>query len=158
MSQNERRKANVLVSECWLHPIPGIGLLGQWYISKPTPRMIRALRLPLLRRMCTTTTTATTTAASETADMHRKKIVVFGGNGFVGSAIVKAALDAGNEVVSINRSGKPAHFKYAGSGEESKLTWVQGDIFEAEQWRDQLETAAAVISTVGAFGSNEVSV
>ncbi|KAJ1411897.1 hypothetical protein B484DRAFT_402506 [Ochromonadaceae sp. CCMP2298] len=111
--------------------------------------MIRTLRAPraALRPLCTASASGTASATAA-----RKKIVVFGGNGFVGSEIVKAALDAGHEVVSINRSGRPAHFKCA---DESQLTWVKGDIFEAEGWKDQLASAAAVVSTVGAFGSNE---
>lgn len=35
------------------------------------------------------------------------KIVVLGGNGFVGSAICKAAVSKGIEVVSVSRSLKP---------------------------------------------------
>lgn len=35
------------------------------------------------------------------------KILVFGGNGFVGSRVCEEALNTGLQVVSINRSGRP---------------------------------------------------
>jgi len=41
------------------------------------------------------------------------KLLVFGGNGFVGQAVVKAALDAGiPEVVGLSRRGAPDDFMH----------------------------------------------
>ncbi len=37
------------------------------------------------------------------------KLLVFGGNGFVGSRVCEEALKTGLDVVSINRSGAPRH-------------------------------------------------
>ena len=37
------------------------------------------------------------------------RVLVFGGNGFVGSRVCEEALKTGLEVVSINRSGAPRH-------------------------------------------------
>uniref|UniRef100_A0A803L663 NAD-dependent epimerase/dehydratase domain-containing protein n=1 Tax=Chenopodium quinoa TaxID=63459 RepID=A0A803L663_CHEQI len=42
-----------------------------------------------------------------TADVKSEKLVVVGGSGFVGSAICKAAVSKGIEVVSLSRSGRP---------------------------------------------------
>ncbi|XP_074573489.1 uncharacterized protein LOC141829913 [Curcuma longa] len=43
------------------------------------------------------------------ADVKTEKIVVLGGTGFVGSAICKAAVSKGIEVVSVSRSGRPSY-------------------------------------------------
>jgi uncharacterized protein YbjT (DUF2867 family) len=83
-----------------------------------------------------------------------KKIVVFGGNGFVGQAIVRAGINAGLHVVSINRSGPPKNFKPP-SFSQGKIEWKTGDLFAPDGWRDSLKDAVGVISCVGAFGSNE---
>ena len=37
------------------------------------------------------------------------RVLVFGGNGFVGSRVCEEALKTGLEVVSVNRSGAPRH-------------------------------------------------
>ena len=39
------------------------------------------------------------------------RLIIFGGNGFVGSRVCQAALECGLEVVSVNRSGKPGNVK-----------------------------------------------
>ena len=83
------------------------------------------------------------------------KIVVFGGNGFLGQRIVKSALKWGINVVSINRSGKPLNFEEYSN--KASVEWLQGDIFEPEKWKSKLSDCSGVISCVGAFGSNEVS-
>ncbi|KAJ4838004.1 hypothetical protein Tsubulata_051527 [Turnera subulata] len=56
------------------------------------------------------------------ADVKAERIVVLGGNGFVGSAICKAAVSKGIEAVSLNRSGRPT---YPGSWVD-QVTWVPG--------------------------------
>lgn len=73
------------------------------------------------------------------------------GTGYVGSHIVKAATSAGHTVLSISRGGKPAH-----EGDHEQITWVSGDIMKEEDWTEHLKSCDAVISCVGAFGSNEV--
>lgn len=83
------------------------------------------------------------------------KIVVFGGNGFVGQKIVKAAVGMGVNVVAINRSGRPDSY-VADAEQTASVSWKKGDILQSETWRNELVEAAGVISCVGAFGSNEV--
>ncbi|RWW49009.1 hypothetical protein BHE74_00044875 [Ensete ventricosum] len=56
------------------------------------------------------------------ADVKTEKIVVLGGNGFVGSAICKAAALKGIEVVSISRSGRPS---YTDSWVD-QVSWIAG--------------------------------
>ncbi|XP_026663998.1 uncharacterized protein At1g32220, chloroplastic isoform X2 [Phoenix dactylifera] len=84
------------------------------------------------------------------ADVKSEKIVVLGGSGFVGSAICKAAVSKGIEVVSLSRSGKPS---YSDSWTD-QVTWMAGDVFYA-RWDEVLVGATAVVSTLGGFGSEE---
>ncbi|XP_004512483.1 uncharacterized protein At1g32220, chloroplastic [Cicer arietinum] len=84
------------------------------------------------------------------ADVKSERIVVLGGNGFVGSAICKAAVSKGIEVISLNRSGRPT---YSGSWVD-QVTWIPGDVFYVN-WDEVLLGATAVVSTLGGFGSEE---
>ncbi|KAL3131927.1 hypothetical protein ABBQ38_007628 [Trebouxia sp. C0009 RCD-2024] len=79
------------------------------------------------------------------------KLIVFGGNGFVGTRVCEEALQTGLAVVSINRSGPPK----ATAAWTSDVEWVSADALEPEQWREQLQGAVGVVSCLGAFGSNE---
>lgn len=84
------------------------------------------------------------------ADVKTERIVVLGGTGFVGSAICKAAVSKGMEVVSLSRSGRP---KYSESWID-QVTWIPGDVFYSN-WDEVLPGATAVVSTVGGFGNEE---
>ncbi|KAF4383793.1 uncharacterized protein At1g32220, chloroplastic isoform X1 [Cannabis sativa] len=84
------------------------------------------------------------------ADVRSERIVVLGGSGFVGSAICKAAVSKGIEVVSVSRSGRPT---YPGSWID-QVSWIPGDVFYLN-WDEVLPGATAVVSTIGGFGSEE---
>ncbi|KAK1286089.1 Uncharacterized protein QJS10_CPB20g01204 [Acorus calamus] len=84
------------------------------------------------------------------ADVKTERVVVLGGNGFVGSAICKAAVSKGIEVVSLSRSGRPS---YSDSWVD-QVTWMAGDVFYA-RWDEVLVGATAVVSTLGGFGSDD---
>ncbi|XP_021675945.1 uncharacterized protein At1g32220, chloroplastic isoform X2 [Hevea brasiliensis] len=84
------------------------------------------------------------------ADIKTERVVVLGGNGFVGSAICKAAVSKGIEVISLNRSGRPT---YPDSWVD-QVTWISGDVFYAN-WDEVLVGATAVVSTLGGLGSEE---
>lgn len=84
------------------------------------------------------------------ADVKSDKVVVIGGSGFVGSAICKAAISKGIEVVSVSRSGRPSNT----SSWVDQVTWVPGDVFYLN-WDEVLVGATAVVSTIGGFGSEE---
>lgn len=84
------------------------------------------------------------------ADVKAERIVVLGGNGFVGSAICKAAVANGIEVISLNRSGRPSY----SDAWVDQVTWKTGDVFYAN-WEEVLVGATAVVSTIGGFGSEE---
>ncbi|XP_073049941.1 uncharacterized protein At1g32220, chloroplastic-like isoform X1 [Primulina eburnea] len=84
------------------------------------------------------------------ADIETEKIVVLGGSGFVGTAICRAAISKGIEVISVSRSGRPS---YSGSWVD-QVSWVTGDVFYVN-WDEVLAGATAVVSTLGGFGSEE---
>ncbi|KAG6788595.1 hypothetical protein POTOM_004667 [Populus tomentosa] len=91
------------------------------------------------------------------ADVKTERVVVLGGSGFVGSAICKAAVSKGIEVISLSRSGRPT---YPGSWID-QVTWIPGmfynlprDVFYTN-WDEILFGATAVVSTIGGFGSEE---
>ncbi|EEF43520.1 conserved hypothetical protein [Ricinus communis] len=84
------------------------------------------------------------------ADVKTERVVVLGGSGFVGSAICKAAVSKGIEVISLSRSGRPT---YPGSWVD-QVNWIPGDVFYAN-WDDVLVGTTAVVSTLGGFGSEE---
>eukprot|EP00850_Spirogloea_muscicola_P019593 SM000194S04829 [mRNA] locus=s194:214809:217815:- [translate_table: standard] len=87
----------------------------------------------------------------EAPQQPRSKLLVIGGNGFVGSAICKEALSSGREVLGLSRSGAPLI-------KESwihQVDWIRGSVFDTHIWKDKLKDVSAVISCVGGFGSND---
>ena len=96
-------------------------------------------------------------------------LLVFGGNGFVGTRVCQAALNAGLGVVSVSRSGRPrwaedpqsySSSSSSSSGSDSAdawvrdVEWVAAEAFDVDAWSPALEGAVGVVSTLGAFGSN----
>ncbi|CAN0860370.1 Uncharacterized protein At1g32220, chloroplastic [Linum grandiflorum] len=79
----------------------------------------------------------------------KDKLLVLGGNGFVGSHIIREALDRGLSVASLSRSGKSSlHDPWA-----NNVIWYQGNLLSPDSWKDALDGVSAVISCVGGFGS-----
>jgi len=79
-----------------------------------------------------------------------EKLLVLGGNGFVGSHVCREALDRGLSVASLSRSGRSSiHDSWA-----NKVTWHQGNLLLPDSWREALSGVTSVISCVGGFGSN----
>ncbi|OMO90638.1 hypothetical protein COLO4_19002 [Corchorus olitorius] len=78
------------------------------------------------------------------------KLLVLGGNGFVGSHILREALNRGLVVASLSRSGKSSlHDSWA-----NNVTWHQGNLLSSDSWKEALDGVTSVISCVGGFGSN----
>ncbi|CAN6682503.1 unnamed protein product [Malus baccata var. baccata] len=78
------------------------------------------------------------------------KLLVLGGNGFVGSHVCREALDRGLSVASLSRSGRSKlHDLWA-----SSVTWHQGNLLSPESLKDAFNGVTSVISCVGGFGSN----
>ncbi|KAF5207157.1 NAD(P)-binding Rossmann-fold superfamily protein [Thalictrum thalictroides] len=78
------------------------------------------------------------------------KLLVLGGNGFVGSHVCKEALDRGLSVASLSRSGKSS----IKDSWASKVEWHQGNLLIPDSFKDALNGVTSVISCVGGFGSN----
>lgn len=87
----------------------------------------------------------------ESKSVDRKKVLILGGNGYVGTHICKEALARGLPVASLSRSGRPGVVEPWSNDVE----WVKGDLFHPSNWRHTLEDVSAVISCVGGFGSND---
>ncbi|CAO2815912.1 unnamed protein product [Amaranthus hypochondriacus] len=79
-----------------------------------------------------------------------EKLLVFGGNGFVGSHVCKEALERGLSVSSISRSGRSS----INEPWADRVNWNQGNLFSPETIKDVLDGVTSVISCVGGFGSN----
>lgn len=80
------------------------------------------------------------------------RLLVVGGSGFVGTRVVRTALAQGVHVASISRSGKPI----AGAADLTGVEWLKGDVVAGgEALHSALSDCDAVISCLGAFGSNE---
>lgn len=79
-----------------------------------------------------------------------EKLLVLGGNGFVGSHVCREALNHGLSVASLSRSGKSSlHDSWA-----TNVIWYKGNLLSTESLKEALNGVTAVISCVGGFGSN----
>ncbi|KAF2720214.1 NAD(P)-binding protein [Polychaeton citri CBS 116435] len=83
----------------------------------------------------------------------KKKLVVCGGNGFLGSRICKAAVGRGWDVTSISRSGEPSWPSVSAhktAPQWSKdVTWRSANILEPATYSQDLEGADAVVHSMG---------
>ncbi|KAE8732532.1 NAD(P)-binding Rossmann-fold superfamily protein isoform 2 [Hibiscus syriacus] len=79
-----------------------------------------------------------------------EKLLVLGGNGFVGSHICREALNRGLSVASLSRSGGSSlHDSWA-----KDVTWHKGNLLSSDSWKEALDGVISVISCIGGFGSN----
>ncbi|EJK54557.1 hypothetical protein THAOC_25802, partial [Thalassiosira oceanica] len=83
-----------------------------------------------------------------------KRVLVLGGNGYVGQNVCTASLQRGVAVRSLNRSGPPKTSPAHLAAPLSQVEWVSGDIFDKAAREEAMSDVDAVISCVGAFGSN----
>ncbi|KAH7377686.1 hypothetical protein BKA66DRAFT_588684 [Pyrenochaeta sp. MPI-SDFR-AT-0127] len=87
------------------------------------------------------------------ASAAKKKLVVCGGNGFLGSRICKAAAHRGWTVTSISRSGTPHWSSVSASPNppdwSEKVSWQKGDVLDPSSYTQHLEGADAVIHSMG---------
>ncbi len=78
------------------------------------------------------------------------KILVTGGNGFIGREVCRRAVEAGHEVVGLARRGRPS-----GAAEWMEgVRWVAADVLEPDAWRAHLDGCGAVIHCVGIIAEN----
>eukprot|EP00956_Cyclotella_meneghiniana_P006907 scaffold9325_cov73-Cyclotella_meneghiniana.AAC.2 len=85
-----------------------------------------------------------------------KRILVLGGNGYVGQNVCDLALKSNKFIVrSLNRSGKPSVAPPDLTSSLKQVEWIKGDIFDKSAREDAMSDVDAVVSCIGAFGSNE---
>ena len=82
-----------------------------------------------------------------------KKIVVFGGNGYVGQNVCQCAVELGISVMSISRSGSPFQNKKSPDWGKN-VQWETGDAENESSFLGKLKGVDGVVSCIGAFGSN----
>ncbi|KAI9153886.1 hypothetical protein LWI28_017980 [Acer negundo] len=79
-----------------------------------------------------------------------EKLLVLGGNGFVGTHICREALERGLTVSSLSRSGRSS----LQDSWADNVVWHQGDLLSPDSLKHKLTGVDSVISCVGGFGSN----
>lgn len=76
------------------------------------------------------------------------KVILFGGNGFVGTAVAEKLVQQGVQVVCVSRHGsKPVHLEKSGAEWANQALWIKGDGAKPEM--AVFEGATAVVSLVG---------
>ncbi|OCL03368.1 NAD(P)-binding protein [Glonium stellatum] len=87
------------------------------------------------------------------AQAAKRKLVVCGGNGFLGSRICKAASARGWQVTSISRSGEPTWSSVTSSPDppswSKSVSWQKGDILNPSTYKSHLKGADAVVHSMG---------
>jgi len=114
--------------------------------------MEAAAKLALSRSSITMGQRPLATSSATKSSSLAKKLLVIGGNGYVGSHVAECALSKGHEVRSFNRSGKPA---WQDTPWVEKVDWVTGDVFDQEALKKAMDGVSGVVTAVGAFGSDE---
>ncbi|HEX8696012.1 MAG TPA: NAD-dependent epimerase/dehydratase family protein [Longimicrobium sp.] len=78
------------------------------------------------------------------------KVMVLGGNGFIGRAVCRAAVERGHEVAALARSGAPrGEAAWIGAVE-----WVVADALDPGAWSRHLAGCDAVVHCVGIIAEN----
>lgn len=87
------------------------------------------------------------------ASAAKKKLVVCGGNGFLGSRIVKSAVSRGWTVTSIARSGEPTWSSVTSSSTapawSKDVTWHAANILHPSEYAHLLDDTDAVVHSMG---------
>ncbi|KAI0306460.1 NAD(P)-binding protein [Multifurca ochricompacta] len=84
-----------------------------------------------------------------------QKILVVGGNGFIGSAVCRAALRRGYQVTSISSSGRPFQTPKGHTPVwTEKVEWVMADALRPETYSHILPGVSAVVHTLGTLFAN----
>lgn len=85
------------------------------------------------------------------------KLLVFGGNGFLGRRICQEAVNHGLEVVSISRSGKPPVLKSSPRDKNwiNEVRWESADILKPSTYFKHLQGASGVVHSMGILLEDE---
>jgi len=94
----------------------------------------------------TTTTTAYTTTLAMSNTNTIKRVAVFGGTGFVGSAVCERLVRKGYDVTAVSRRGTNPR---PGDAALDQVDWVRGDATDAAVVRTVVDDADAVVHAIG---------
>ena len=72
------------------------------------------------------------------------QIIVTGGTGFIGSALIWRLIESGHRVIVVSRRDQHA------SGVPNQVEYVQGDPTEEGEWQDAASQADAAVNLAGA--------
>ncbi|GFF23598.1 uncharacterized protein C1840.09 [Aspergillus lentulus] len=85
--------------------------------------------------------------------MASKRVVVAGGNGFLGSRICKSAVNRGWSVTSLSRSGEPRWDTVTSSHNRptwaNSVEWAKADILKPDTYKPLLRDADVVVHSMG---------
>ncbi|KAL8807828.1 MAG: hypothetical protein Q9182_000477 [Xanthomendoza sp. 2 TL-2023] len=81
--------------------------------------------------------------------MSKKKIVVCGGNGFLGTRICKSAIARNWTVTSISRSGPPTTWSTVPPAWSTSVAWEKANLLNPASYRHLLADADAVVHSTG---------
>lgn len=85
-----------------------------------------------------------------------KKLVVFGGTGFLGKRIVENAVKRGFDVTSITGSGRmPRPYPQEDNSWMEQVKWKQGNVFFPETYERDLQDCTAVVHSIGILLEND---
>jgi NADH dehydrogenase len=73
------------------------------------------------------------------------KLLVTGGNGFIGRQVCRLAVEAGHQVVSLARGGRPRGAEPWMEG----VQWLMTDVFYPHSWNRHLADTDAVVHCIG---------
>ncbi|CAM9983474.1 unnamed protein product [Discosporangium mesarthrocarpum] len=116
--------------------------------------LLKATASSLALGLLTTGSTAFARTVSASAAAPGTKIVVLGGNGFVGSRVCEILVSAGAEVVSVSRSGGLPSKWAPGAPWTERVQWTRCDPLTGDLV-DTFKGAAAVVSCVGVIGGKD---
>jgi len=80
-----------------------------------------------------------------------KRVVIFGGSGFVGQSIAKQLAAADYQVISISRSGKPKQVEPW----MEQVKWVRADVFTPTDWQEHVKSGDVLIDAIGLLVENK---
>ncbi|RHZ65176.1 ubiquinone biosynthesis protein COQ11 [Aspergillus thermomutatus] len=85
--------------------------------------------------------------------MASKRVVVAGGNGFLGSRICKSAVNRGWAVTSLSRSGEPRWDTVTSSRDRptwaNSVEWAKADLLKPDTYKPFLRDADVVVHSMG---------
>ncbi|KAG2027095.1 hypothetical protein GB937_000831 [Aspergillus fischeri] len=85
--------------------------------------------------------------------MASKRVVVAGGNGFLGSRICKSAVNRGWSVTSLSRSGEPRWDTVTSSHDRptwaKSVEWAKADLLQPDTYKPFLRDADVVVHSMG---------